>query len=63
MTAWTDAFFHCHRISAEGAQLVAWPDGGPYLQQEEILIDAFAEMRAEMNEQIKHELQQLRKQG
>lgn len=60
MTAWTDAFFHCHRLSADGVEFIAWPDGGPYLDQEEVLIEAFNAMRAEMNEAIKRELQQIR---
>lgn len=39
---WLDAFFSCHNLTAAGVERIDYPDGGPYLDQEQCLLGVFA---------------------
>jgi hypothetical protein len=56
MQYWLDLFFHTHPING-GLVRMAWPDGRPYFEQDNILIEVFDLMKDEamtvMNEKQK----------
>lgn len=46
-------FKHCHRMTQSGYQRTEWPDGGSYLDQENIVVSVFSVMKGEVDELIR----------
>lgn len=46
-------FKHCHRPTQIGYQRTEWPDGGCYMNQDNILVSLFVIMKGEVDELIR----------
>lgn len=46
---WVDLFNGCHTRNADGYSQFAWPDGGSYLQQENLTVLIFRIIKEQYN--------------
>ncbi len=50
---WVETFLDVHRLSSDGPVRLEWPNGGTYLEQEQIVIIAFRIIEEEFKRYIK----------